>query len=115
MKFALKLSHRQKMSMPRLFPLIIGQPLSVGREPSNSIHLPDIWASRIHCVFLQDADGVWVEDTSIQGIFDASTLERIRRQDRPLKRDYALLFLGEVLWLGDYQIQLVSAEPDTQA
>jgi predicted component of type VI protein secretion system len=115
MKFALQLSHRKKMSLPRLVPLIAGQPLSVGREPTNSIHLPDVWVSRIHCVFLQDADGVWVKDTSIAGLFDANAFERIRRQDRPRKGDCDRLFPGEVIWLGDYQIQLVSAEPDTQA
>jgi pSer/pThr/pTyr-binding forkhead associated (FHA) protein len=89
--------------------------MSVGRAPTNSIHLPDTCYSRIHCMFLQDSDGVWVEDRSIMGIVDASTLERIRRQDRPQKGDYARLFPGEVIWLGDYQIQLVSGKPDTQA
>jgi FHA domain len=108
MSLVLKIAHQE--SCPRMVPLAEGQALSVGRSPTNSVRLPEIWVSRTHCVFLLDGEGVWVDDRSRQGIFQG--LERIRVQrSRPRKGDYFHVRPGEVLSMGDYAVHVDPCEP----
>ncbi|MES2464854.1 MAG: FHA domain-containing protein [Armatimonadota bacterium] len=64
------------------FPLVLGAPLVMGRDPANAIGLPgDTKASRAHARVSSDGSGVWVveDNGSTNGTFVNG--QRITRQD----------------------------------
>src|SRR3954465_943442 len=79
--------------------LVTEEPLTIGREPSNHVHAPDLSLSRAHSVLVTDRDGVMLTDldsangTFINGI--PITTRLLEHGDQIKMGDSVFLFLHD--------------------
>jgi hypothetical protein len=78
--------------------------LTIGRQPSNDIHIKSRYLSRLHARIISDAKGAFIEDLdSANGVIVNS--RKVRR---------CLLRSGDRITLGRTQLQYIDIEEDTE-
>lgn len=73
---------------------MMGEPITIGRHPDNTIRLKDDRISRFHCVIEPNAEGVW--EFRDLGSRNGSKVNGE-------KTDQALLFFGDIIRLGSQE------------